>query len=241
MVQKLRRLALLMLVAAMLTTCLSGCFTFSFPDLLGGNSTEDTSGGPLFDPDGNDDPLNDAAEATGASTLPTEKQDPTEEPTEKATEPTEETEAPTEKPTEEPTQPADPLPANPIAYGVVTGDVVNVRKGPGTNYGVNRLIYENARIAIYERKGDWGRMADGWISLNYVYIDGTVGPDGSVMGTVDGMTVRIRSGPGTKYDVQRVVDTGDRLEILFYSTFDGREWGCTKYGWICMDYVILDS
>lgn len=246
--QKFRRAFLLILAVLLLTTCLSGCFTFSFPELLGGLTPDDTSGGPLFDPDGNDDPLTDAADATGASTLPTEKQDPVLTPTESETQPVQQTEPtqppteePTQAPTQAPTQPADPQPSTPISYGVIIGDIVNVRRGPGTNYGVVRLAYEYDRIAIYEKRSDWGRIKDGWVHLDYVYIDGTVGPEGSIVGTVIGNSVNIRSGPGTNYAIVRQVNMDDELEVLYIGCFDDMYWGCTKYGWICTSYMYFGN
>lgn len=240
-----KRILLLMLAAVTLASLLSGCFTFSFDDLLGfAKPKEETSGGPLFNPDGDDDPLSDAAEATGASTFPTESR-PTPGPTEPANPTTEPTQAPTEpstEPTTEPTTaPTEPPLGNPICYGVVIGDRVNVRTGPGTNYGVIRLTYEFDRVAIYERDGDWGRIKDGWVHMDYVYIDGTIGPDGSMMATVIGDIVNIRSGPGTDYAVVRTVKEDDEIEVLYVGYFDNRYWGCTKYGWICTSYLYFGN
>ena len=53
----------------------------------------------------------------------------------------------------------------------VTGDVVNIRKGPGTNYGVARQVTRND-ILILSHVSDltntkWGKVQDGWICLDY--------------------------------------------------------------------------
>lgn len=53
----------------------------------------------------------------------------------------------------------------------VTGDVVNIRKGPGTNYGIAKQVYQNDVLLLshvsdlYGRK--WGKVTGGWICLDY--------------------------------------------------------------------------
>ncbi len=136
---------------------------------------------------------------------------------------------------------ATPKPQKPIGYGIVTADVLNVRKGPGTNYGVASTLKELARVTIYAQKNGWLQIDGGWVSEKYVYVDGEDGPDGTIMGTVDGMNVNVRTGPGTQYPVKKQVNTGDRVEVLFFAQFDGKPWGCTKDGWICLDYVDPDG
>ena len=67
--------------------------------------------------------------------------------------------------------------------GTVTGDNVNIRTGPGTNYGKTGIQYDSGqRITILEiQNGEdgqpsrqWGKMSDGsWICMNYVTLDAT--------------------------------------------------------------------
>ena len=53
---------------------------------------------------------------------------------------------------------------------VVTADVLNVRKGPGTNYGIATTIRKNEVYTIVEEKSSWGKLKSGagWVSLNYM-------------------------------------------------------------------------
>jgi N-acetylmuramoyl-L-alanine amidase CwlA len=57
---------------------------------------------------------------------------------------------------------------------VVTADVLNVRKGPGTNYGIATTIRKNEVYTIVEEKSGWGLLKaykagrNGWVSLNYM-------------------------------------------------------------------------
>jgi len=57
---------------------------------------------------------------------------------------------------------------------VVTADVLNVRKGPGTNYGIATTIRKNEVYTIVEEKSGWGLLKayktgrNGWVSLSYM-------------------------------------------------------------------------
>lgn len=236
------RLLILLLVVATLATCFTGCFTY---DPLG--KEQGTNNGPAFDPDGDDEPdqLTEPTDPTdstepitgtepvGGNQGSTETTPPTD-PTQPATEPTE----PATQPTQ-PTQP--PVYADPIAYGMVTATELNIRKGPGTDYDRVGSYYFNARVTIYARNGKWGQTKDGWISMDYVYVDGTVGNMNSEKGTLTGDYVNVRSGPGTQYDAVRSTRKGDRVTILHKVTINGQDWGCISDGWIFMDYVMLDK
>ena len=133
--------------------------------------------------------------------------------------------------------------ANP-AKGIVSGDQVNVRSGPGTEYDrVGSMTY-GQRVNILEQfkygNSAWGCTEDGWVCLDYVYIDGQAG-EGSGAGKVTGDNVNLRSGPGTGYASNGTVSTDDTVNILAQFTINGVKWGCTERGWICMDYVDMSG
>lgn len=51
---------------------------------------------------------------------------------------------------------------------VINTTLLNVRKGPGTNYAVVAQIKKNSTHTIVEEKSGWGRIDGlGWVSLNY--------------------------------------------------------------------------
>lgn len=126
------------------------------------------------------------------------------------------------------------------AKGIVTGNGLNIRSGPGTNYGSVGNYASGTRVNILEQitvnGTTWGCTDKGWISLGYVYVDGTR-TDESSYGTVTGDKVNIRSGPGTGYASVGSLSAGDEVEILAQFEFNGTYWGCTSKGWVCMDYV----
>lgn len=51
----------------------------------------------------------------------------------------------------------------------VTADVLNVRSGPGTGYGVTTKVRKGSAFTIVEESGGWGKLKSGagWISLKY--------------------------------------------------------------------------
>lgn len=51
----------------------------------------------------------------------------------------------------------------------VTVNALNIRKGPGTNYGTNGTITNKGTYTIIETQGNWGKLKSGagWICLDY--------------------------------------------------------------------------
>lgn len=128
-----------------------------------------------------------------------------------------------------------------IAKGIVTASELNIRsKATVDSDRVGMLKYLD-RVEILEKDGNWGRTSKGWISLDYVYQDGTVGKN-SCKGVVTATDLNIRSGPGVKYEKVGSLEHGDRVNILEYFSFDGTKWACIDKGWICLDnYVYIDG
>lgn len=52
-------------------------------------------------------------------------------------------------------------------YVVNTTSGLNVRSGPGTNYGIKKTYTNGTRFDTYEIKGDWARTPSGWVNLKY--------------------------------------------------------------------------
>lgn len=124
--------------------------------------------------------------------------------------------------------------------GIVTASELNVRASGSQNADVIGSLKYGNRVEILEKDGTWGRTKHGWISLNYVYQDGTNGSKRAT-GVVTGSQLNIRSGPGTGYGSVGSYNSGDRVSILEQFTYDGVTWGCTNKGWISLQYVQLDG
>ena len=125
--------------------------------------------------------------------------------------------------------------------GIVTAGQLNIRASATKDSDSIGSYSYGARVEILEKSGDWGRTSKGWISLNYVYQDGTTGSN-TAKGTVTaGGGLNIRSGPGKGYDSVGTYAEGDSVTVLEQFTYDGVTWGCTNKGWISMAYVDTGS
>lgn len=118
---------------------------------------------------------------------------------------------------------------------------LKLHEGPGSHYDSTGSIAKDSRLTITETCGKWGKTEKGWVDLEDVYIDGTEGPEDPVKGTVTGSEVNLRADPSTSGTIKGTVKKGDRVEILFQVKIGTMTWGCTKKGWISMDYVQLDE
>lgn len=134
----------------------------------------------------------------------------------------------------------------------VTANGVNVRKGPGTDYGVTGSANTGDQLVITETavggSYTWGKFADGWICLKYTNYDAVAAPEPEKpaepeiqKGTVKvNDSLRIRSGPSTGYAVVGHLNNGTKVEILEQKIIGSMVWGKISDGWISMDYVVLD-
>ena len=120
--------------------------------------------------------------------------------------------------------------------GIVVAKELNIRANASQDSDRLGSYTYGKRVEFYQKDGNWGRTSDGWISLSYVYQDGTTGTN-TATGTVTTDGLRIRSGPGTGYDVVGSVNNGDTVNILEQFTYGDTTWGCIKNGWISMSYV----
>ncbi len=185
--------------------------------------------------------------------------EPNEETIEQTVAPTDEpTEAPTEEPTEAPTEPAVTEP--PVIMGTVNADNLNVRAEPYSTSDILKRLAINTRIEILEQKivdgVNWGRIAEGWVNLNYVTIDGADGappvvdndnnldnppsttpgvtnPGTSTTGVISAEELNIRQNPDADSASVGTYKKGDQVTILETNG----TWGRTNKGWINMKYV----
>lgn len=141
---------------------------------------------------------------------------------------------------------------------VSCNEYLNVRGGAGTNYPIAGYLYPGDKVTITEQKTNgsmtWGKVANGWISMSYVKLDGAPSDSGSAdnsgsnsaapagtPGTITTNSLRIRSAAGTASTVVGYLNTGARVQILQTTSVNGTSWGQIDKGWICMDYVKLDG
>ena len=164
----------------------------------------------------------------------------------------------TEPETPEETEPETPEEPQKVMGTVNVGSQLCVRKGPGTGYAAVKYLRNGTRVEILEQKTVgamvWGRITDGWISMDYVKLDANSGnnnnnnnnsqqPEANTWtGTVINCNeLRIRSGAGTQYAMVGYVKAGTRVTITERKFNGSMEWGRISNGWISLDYVKLDT
>ena len=137
--------------------------------------------------------------------------------------------------------------------GVVTANGLNVRSEPSTTAKVVDSLKKGEWINVIEKKGDWGHIQNGWISLKYVNFNGgtnnntndtqTETNNGTVIarGVVNVDGLNIRSGAGTDHNAVGTYNVGDRVEIFEKTTVGDATWGKTSKGWIALGYVYMDG
>lgn len=116
--------------------------------------------------------------------------------------------------------------------GTVIADELNIRKGAGTSFDQVGKYKAGDRVEILEKDGTWGKTDKGWISLNYVNMDGTTGKQtGTVIITIEG-GLNVRQGPGTANDRVDSYGYGKSVAIYDQVKIGGATWACTAKGWI---------
>ena len=149
----------------------------------------------------------------------------------------------------------------------VTGDVVNIRKGPGTIYGISKQVCRNDVLLLshvtHLSNQKWGKVQDGWICLDYTNYHDVLNGSGNsdsennskpseeipipdrqeiLSGTVRvNDLLRIRSGPGTAYTTVGYLFNGNKVEILEQKAVGSMVWGRFTRGWVSMNYIVADE
>lgn len=153
---------------------------------------------------------------------------------------------------------------------MVTGDYVNVRRGPGTQYEVVAGVQMGDRVVIsrtvYVEDVLWGKCRAGWICLQYTDYAGGMEPDEEqpdipvnpqqpqnpqkpekptgdpiARGTVKATSLNVRSTAGAHGTVVGSYKKGQTVEIYEKTTVSSAPWGRTELGWICLTYVDLEE
>jgi len=72
----------------------------------------------------------------------------------------------------------------------VTGDVVNIRKGPGTTYAISKQVYWDDVLVVSQvsqlSNRKWGKVQDGWICLEYTNYDAVMNGTGDTDSETNG-------------------------------------------------------
>ena len=116
----------------------------------------------------------------------------------------------------------------------VNATSLNIRSGPGFEYPRQGSLPDGALIEVLETRGNWGRIQQGWISLDYLVPTSQISQQSPVTtGYVNASALNVRSGPGVEYAVCGQVTEGYRLSILEVKN----GWGRIEDGWVMLKYV----
>lgn len=127
---------------------------------------------------------------------------------------------------------------------------LNIRKGPGTNYGTNGSIKDKGVYTITEiQNGSWGKLKSGagWINVDKAYCTyggaassggSTAASSGSFKVQVSISDLYIRKGPGTNYGNNGFCPKGV-YTIVETQSAGGYTWGRLKSraGWIALEHT----
>ena len=136
--------------------------------------------------------------------------------------------------------------------GTVNSNIaLNVRAGAGLGFAKIGSLNKGAKVTVYEQVSAdgmiWGRIqfnkGNGWICMSYINVDNVTSTGKGVMGTIARCfkAVNVRSAPGTNNALVATINVGSRVEVFEKKLYSGQYWGRVAQGWICMDYVLLDS
>lgn len=133
-----------------------------------------------------------------------------------------------------------------IDSGSVTASTLNVRSGPGANFGkVGNPLSSGAKVQVYEKKDGWLRIGNGqWVSAEYVKLTGKATESKetpkpaeakpTAEGVVTASQLNVRSTPSTDGKVVDTLKSGTKVTIL--SESDG--WMQIGPGrWVSGKYV----
>ena len=122
--------------------------------------------------------------------------------------------------------------------GVITADVLNIRKSGSNDAEVVGSYKKDDVVEILEVKDGWGRTDKGWISMTYVEMDESTitSTYKTGKGTVTASELNIRETGSTSAKVLGAYKKGDKVTILEVKG----EWGKTDKGWVNMKYIKMD-
>ncbi len=134
----------------------------------------------------------------------------------------------------------------------VTNATLNVRDNPGAGNSWVATLSQGDKVVVLNTQtvGDqvWGQIENGWIDLEYTNYEVLKDEEDSTDAPVIASGVvkvndylNVRQGPGTHYPQVGKLLPGAKVEFTKFQKVGYADWGRTKDGWVCMDYIVLDK
>ena len=142
------------------------------------------------------------------------------------------------------TREVEKLPATNKVYGTYNGNgYMNIRAGAGTGYAIVGKLVTGQRVEILEQKDVngvlWGRTEAGWVCITgYIkleYVPQELITVTKLYATVTAATLSVYQSADAATANLSVLQQGAVVELLEIRTVNGKEWGHTADGWICLN------
>ena len=118
--------------------------------------------------------------------------------------------------------------ADSVEYRVITGDDVNFRKGPSTDYASLGKLNKGYKVEYISETNSWSKVKyngqTGYVYSKYVAQTSTT--SNTQVKYVNCKSLNVRSGPGTSYSIIKSISTNTKVEVI--STNNG--WSKIKEG-----------
>lgn len=118
--------------------------------------------------------------------------------------------------------------ADSVEYRVITGDDVNFRKGPSTDYASLGKLNKGYKVEYISETNSWSKVKyngqTGYVYSKYVAQTSTT--SNTQVKYVNCTSLNVRSGPGTSYSIIKLISTNTKVEVI--STNNG--WSKIKEG-----------
>jgi len=144
------------------------------------------------------------------------------------------------------TAPTPPSTQTKTVYVNTPGSTLNVRSGAGTAYAIIGSLKHGEKITVADQSGDWYKLTyngkTGYISKAFTKSDNPVTTPSTPTSktayvNTPGMTLNVRSGPGTTYSILGTLKHGEKITV----TDENSSWYKLTYngktGYVSKSYV----
>lgn len=106
--------------------------------------------------------------------------------------------------------------ADSVEYRVITGDDVNFRKGPSTDYASLGKLNKGYKVEYISETNSWSKVKyngqTGYVYSKYVAQTSTT--SNTQVKYVNCTSLNVRSGPGTSYSIIKSISTNTKVEVI---------------------------
>ena len=132
--------------------------------------------------------------------------------------------------------------ADSIEYKVITGNSVNFRTGPGTNYSSIYKLNKGYKVEYIGTKGSWIQVKyngkTGYVHGDYV---GSYSNSSTTTKVVTATSLNVRSGAGTKYSIIGSLKKGTSVSVISESNGWSKINYNGKNGYVSSKYLCNEN